>query len=1318
MRRFGLVGLLVVGLLAAPAWAGEGAQDPGARTQGELYTAKALVLPPMLETYPLSAEEALAGFTVFRGVEDVERDGAALRFRVTADEATLGWGNFDNQQPLQRRTYLWQDYLQVRFSCRHNAGGRSTWAVRLRIDGNTQRGLEPVENQIAGTEWHDLSYEFNPSESPDAFGLVIQGAQGRTVELRDLVFVRRMRRGYFRKELALPPDKEIWRAPATIGNMTLLHVNGQPIPDPSPVRPRPAFYGAHMYRTKKMDLAAYLHPGENCVGVWGWRGGPYQQHLYLQCRVIFTDGTSMRLDTDATWRWSRTAPEDWDEPGFDDTDWQQTKARDDEAGETDAEAHAHWSFMYKSATNRPADESRMWLDNPREQRLFFLDTRPVQVRVRVPAGLADQDSAVGWEVLRYEFPGTLAPVTAPGARAEGVQAEYQEDGDHLVYLLDLGALPRGVYTVQTRLVLGGETAETRIREPLVVYGRLAMDAAPANSYESGMDLAEEQTIDYTEPDTYEWLEVDGTTVPPRGADYEEAERAPVTEPRIVDKNELTYRETRANSGAQFSVKLTFAHPGDWYLMVLEYPDDQERWMGASCTARWRGKTSYSRLGPAVITGFKFPVSGRMRELKWLYRPDPGPHAVNVINSQPGSTAAAARLTVYHIEGGLPEMAGHQSGARRIGILTENDNPVNGFGATFGVMREDRSEGPRIGGGSASVNQDPVLAACDLLSWNLDTCEAYAQYLRWTGENASVMGVWQYDDGNNAYAPGWGMPMARLTTDLRDTAARVLSANGIAPVPSIEFCYQRDLMRRKGGYSDAQVALGADTAMLVNSRGEQLKSVLGVFNFLHPEVENLLHVIAADIASKWQDVPGFLGVNYTTFVDGNFSIPTLAPRTGYDYVRGDFDPLGVSYDDVTIRKFQEDTGLSVPGAPDDPERFQKRYAFLTAPDLREQWISWRCEKLLEFWQEARRRVRAVRPDLDVFASLYVGVRHALYWRQSGLSLHEFLRQFGWDPTQFRGEDGLWCTHWMHAESLRYRPVRRRPGYAAAWEMMSDPEYYALYARDGHRAQMIMHHWMEMERAAFAMPEREGWAYPYQSTLQAHGAGPYAREPFTHGLIGGDPQFVLWAFSHVSRMVGHEQPMREFTRVLRALPAHKLDPVVGTGFETNLALRAWRDGATTYLVVANPGYWTVEGSVSLTGADGVSDLVTGDPTPTEEDGARTVLPVRLGPFGVAAYRVTGEDAQVAQWQAAPADEQELAHVRTQIQTALRLLDDEEAAGRISAEDRAWLAQQARAAQEDLDQGREARAWALVTNWRYWSLVHDDLLQERTTLHQQRP
>ena len=125
--------------------------------------------------------------------------------------------------------------------------------------------------------------------------------------------------------------------------------------------------------------------------------------------------------------------------------------------------------------------------------------------------------------------------------------------------------------------------------------------------------------------------------------------------------------------------------------------------------------------------------------------------------------------------------------------------------------------------------------------------------------------------------------------------------------------------------------------------------------------------------------------------------------------------------------------------------------------------------------------------------------------------------------------------------------------------------------------------------------------------------------------------------------------------------------------------------------------------------IADLVTGEPAPVRKAGPRTVMPVRLAPFGVAAFRVSGAGVQIVGWEAAPADRDDLAHVRGEIETALQLLGDEDAGGRISAKDSSWLAQAARQAAADLDEGREARAWSVVTDWRYWTLLHDELLQD---------
>ena len=41
-----------------------------------------------------------------------------------------------------------------------------------------------------------------------------------------------------------------------------------------------------------------------------------------------------------------------------------------------------------------------------------------------------------------------------------------------------------------------------------------------------------------------------------------------------------------------------------------------------------------------------------------------------------------------------------------------------------------------------------------------------------------------------------------------------------------------------------------------------------------------------------------------------------------------------------------------------------------------------------------------------------------------------------------------------------------------------------------------------------------------------------------------------------MVGHEQELREFAKVYRALPAEKFQPALDTGLQTNLVIRELR------------------------------------------------------------------------------------------------------------------------------------------------------------------
>lgn len=1311
LSRFCRVSLLTAGALlgAVAILSAEGERAAGelGPTMGELFRARHFIVPQNVETVPDSAEKSLALFQRAGRIAEWElAEGEVLRFSFEKgrNRNVLHWGNTTGRMSEESAPDLWRDSFYVEIKVRQIGGEPSEWATYVSVAGKRERArlrrfqkLEPGKVETLrinrpGSTWGGAG-------KADGLHIIVRGGEGATFEIQDLRCVRRIHHGWFRKEVDLPAGK-VWRANASPGYMTIVYVNGEKVPDRSVIRPRPTYRGAIMYWTHPIDLKPYLKPGQkNCIAVEGRREGQYPPNIYLQSRIVMEDGTSVTVDTDETWTWRLEEPDEgWVRVGQGQGFQPLSGVRKPKDGTPGLESH--WYFQYKQNTERPASDGLLFLDNPADNGFYYSSTAPVTVRVRVPAGLAPTGPSVAWTVHRATWEG-FEPVTDAGVHAAGETEQFTRKGDSLVFELDIGRCARGVYALSAELKYAGETVEKHVPEPFVVVGPLDQHEARGATYDDGMGCELEATIDCTKPDRHPWLEATGETAGGRGEKYGEIPKQPLPDPLIVRENGLVYRETREHWGAQFSYKVTFEHPFDWYMVEVDYPDDRERWMGVSCTSRWRGKTSYARLCPAVAAGFKFPVSGTMRTMRFLYRPGPGPHAVNVINMQRGSTAAAAEIRFFRVTKGLPALAGHRSGERFLGILTENLNPRNAFGAMVGIHRTptpaDRGEASRQT--RATLDARPVGNICRTLLKRLDTSEAYVQYSRFTGENLNAMGAWQYHDYTPVLPGRPGVESDRVTEDLRAMAIRVLSANGIRSLPSVEFITQTTLREApESGRSDPDVRDGADTYYLVDKDGVQIPNL----NFLHPDVETMMLRVADEFAWALKDVPGVLGLNWTTYMGGNFSIPTLFPASRYNPrdLGAPFDWLAASYDDATIRRFAKDTGIDVPGTASDPERFGERYDFLTAQGMRDRWLAWRCEKLQAFFRAMRDRIRSHRKDYVLLASQYMDVPHATMWKASGLGFERFLKQAAWDASLFRDEEGLYVTQWMYGIPLRYRATRRLPGYACGWALMAEEEPYDVFASGLRRSQMIMHHWQEVERYPFVMPEREGWAYPYQSTPQAHAVGDWAREPFTLGLIGGDPQIVLWGFSHVSRMTGNEQAMREFIRVFRALPSKRFQPVLETGMDTDLAIRTLRTKEGLLFYVANPTYWAVEGTVTLSGAAEVADLVTGETVGARRNGEGVDVPVRLKPYGVVAFRVPADNARVTGYDAKPVSAGGLDHLRSLASLGPERLDSGEDLGE---EDRHFLEQHGIMIDQALDAEQFARAWQLVTDWRYWMLAH---------------
>ncbi|MBM4045779.1 MAG: hypothetical protein FJ279_11745 [Planctomycetes bacterium] len=1310
-------------------------------TMRDLFRAKALLAPGKEQElgrdvyrreWDLSKPDR-GNFTFFpKEAQDVQvTTDKSLRFRTAAGKVVLGWGNYQGRQPLAERVHLWYWANHVELKAKQSAA-QSVWRVRFWVDG--ARAATPVETTLNGTDRQTLRFSsaLSPYKSvaevcPDGFEVEIEGEPGNAVEIASLRITRNLHEGCFRKEIETPPGT-VWRAIAEVGVGGYLFVNGKEVPMENATfsRPSPVSTPAcHVYRgmnagTVSVDLTPYFKPGKNAVGLY-FRQVDDCCVVYLQGQVVMSSGEVVRFDSDASWRFSPTGPKGWSEAGFDDRAWVPVDTTGWDTPKKKVGPHHYTDFLVSSyligeggkwlGPGIPEHDGRLVIENPSEARLFYDAAKPVVARVRLPDGLADRRPAVLWTLTRAEEDGEKDV-------GRGEASQFARAKGSLVAEINCGQLERGVYALGLKLRVGGAVIEERPREPLVVLGRIPMREVEGSTYEDGLKLTLEDTIDFTNPkDPHPWVESPG------GLKDAKSPAPAATEPRIVRKPGLVYRETapierhQYSTGAPvFSYQFTFQRPASLYMMVLEYPNDADRWIGVSVSSSLPGVWTNSRTGPSVWTGDKYPLTNTMQELRWIHRADAGPHTVDILPMHKDSTAAATRLRIYRIED-LPALKVNPSAAGRrwFGTYTERTTLGASFGKTFGPIRPSPTRLP-----TAPEAFPPIPERLAYLRDGLDACERYTRYLRFTGQNLHAMGCFQYNEGNTPFASPRGLPTARVPRDLREMAIRVFGRNGIDVIGVIS--YDRRLcLGAEYAVNDGQVALGADTALMVPRDGKQQggrgggRGYSAGWNYLHPRVEAFMLSVADELAEKFKDQPNFLGVNWTCYLTGEW-LPGYAGWVSH----GTLDQAAAlykSYDDSTIARFERDTGVRVPADPKSAERFQKRFEFLTSEAMRGKWVDWRCQKMREFFLKARDRVKAQRQDLEFFASLYVDVPHDKAWADQGKPLREFLRDWGHDPTLYRDDD-LWLSRWTHA-ILHTLPASRRPGYATGWEQTVGPEFVQLYERDRHRAAVIMHQWFEINylapgavydeaKGGFVFTDKSHWPLPgNRGRMLVQPNLENARETFTQCLIGSDPQVLMYGFMDVNMMVGHEQQLREFGQVLRSLPPERFQPALNTGFGDNLAIReAVKDNAC-FFYVANPGYWPIKGTVTLSGSAKVASLATGVPVAASERNGKTVVSVTLKPFGVAAFRADGP-GRVSAWSNEPLAERELAHLREIMADGEERMAKPQAPPALSAADTTYLHDTVTQAKSDLAQGRYASAWSRLTHWRFWGLVREQKIR----------
>jgi len=1123
---------------------------------------------------------ARGGFSHFpETIRNVEVTDEGLAFTVTSKNAVLGWGRHGGLGS-ESASAMWHGLNLIRMRVKQSAA-QARWTATLWSDGLKAPGYRGLRThnvhplEVKGGQWRELEFPVTIS-NPDGFQVAIDGPPGNSVTIGSLAIVRPVTKGVFRKTFTIPKGARVWRARAGFGPAMTVYVNGNRLA----LKER----NAQVCMIQSADLAPHLKEGANCLAFevdYVSSGTRREQTVLLYCQgsVVLESGERILLDGDPTWKWSPQSAVGWIRPEFDDRAWAYAEMRD-------TFPHAA-QYLLCRGNFYPliAYDGLIAYRHPSGERLNYDSAAPTVLEVCVPRGLAPRRPRLSWVLCEVD---PFAFEEREVARAE--TERYAEKGNSLVYALDFGRLEQKVYTIKTVITdATGAIIEDRYREPLAVYGKIPMEEVAGTRFEEGMKLELESTIDFTDPnDPHEMVEKEGEGP----VKYRGVPKKPLTnDPLIVRTAEgLVYRETRSTViTSLFGAKFAFRHPGDWYVGVLEYPDDKIRKMGISVNNTAHGLSQIpTDSGPALETGGMNPLTKRMRELKWILRADTGEASVYVLTLREGATAAARSLKFYHVtDRYLPAVRRYQSGERLFGAHLER--AVNA-GINFGISNPGWYEHTYFRNGVD-------LLGCHIyrLAWCHDVANHVTQYLRFTGQNLYIMGAYQYNEDCNPYVLPHLSGSSRVASDIRGATLRYLESNGISMLSLIEFVRDNGLLTGHSA-SDSAMHAGADTAMPVLDNGRQYGCLM---NFIHPRVEAAYLKVVDDLALKFGDSPAWKGIYLMPFPH-QFGIgPAFCPRLG--------DPLSVGYGDVTVRAFEAETGVRIPAGA-GPDRFRARHAFLTGTEMREKWIDWRCRRQRDVAVKIRDVLHGYRDDLMCVMTNYTSDTRLNTWlRDDALSYREMNRLYGFDAGLFAGLDGIWYGRYMlFAGGTGDSPVRRIHRINA--EAATD------YARGQARTVGIMDAWKEVY---VPMPKESGWPRGPIRTLPKP-AGDYWKEAFMQAFVQHDARLITFGFADVGQQVGQEQKVREIARVVTALPAAELPLVKGTGMDENIAVRAGPVDGRYWVVAANPGCWSVRGKITLKGVRTVQRAWDGAQVKTVRGkGGTRFLPFELSPYGMEAY-----------------------------------------------------------------------------------------------------
>jgi uncharacterized lipoprotein YddW (UPF0748 family) len=387
-----------------------------------------------------------------------------------------------------------------------------------------------------------------------------------------------------------------------------------------------------------------------------------------------------------------------------------------------------------------------------------------------------------------------------------------------------------------------------------------------------------------------------------------------------------------------------------------------------------------------------------------------------------------------------------------------------------------------------------------------------------------------------------------------------------------------------------------------------------YNPLDDRVQTAMLDVVHELVGRYGRHPSFGGVALS-----------LGPHS-YAQLPGQF----WGYDDRTLRRFTQDTGIQVPGEGD--LRFEQRDQFLRR-NAREAWLGWRAQRLAALYRNLGATVGRAGPHARLYL---VGVElhqcEPVEWmmrpalpRQTQFA--EAMLHLGLDPALWKDQTNI-----VLPRPRRIAPLSGLHEQAVAVELSAADDVSEFFETVGEPAGLFYHATRPQRLEAFDAVSPFGsentytWLAPH---LALHGVEN--RRRFAHLWAQHDIRTLLeggWMLP-----LGQEdsvQPLLDVYRRLPNVPFDDVAPTMGAAAQPVVVRQALHAGrAWVYAVNDSPWPTTVELELEAPANCTLTRLSDGEQTPLEQRGGRTWWKVELAPYEVTAGVLSSPDVKVVDY-----------------------------------------------------------------------------------------